>query len=68
MDYKQYNRLRYNKDYRKSFLTSVKSYTTTLQKLGATVILPDEQTFQANVDAYLASRPRRDRIDWEAEA
>ena len=67
MDYKEYNRKRYNKDYRKSFLISVKSYTTTLRKLGATVTLPDDATFQANIDAYLASRPRRERIDWGAE-
>ena len=68
MNLKDYNHKRYVKDYRKSFLQTVKSYTNTLQKLGATVTLPDDATFQANVDAYLAVRPRRERIDWEVEA
>lgn len=64
---KEYEQLRYNSNYRGNFLSSIRSWTRTMQALGVTMNFPDDDTFQANVDAYLANRPRRPRIDWEAK-
>lgn len=62
-----YEQLRYNSNYRGNFLSTVRSMTRTLQALGVTLEFPAEDVFQANVDIYLANRPRRPRIDWEAQ-
>lgn len=64
MTIQEYNRRRYNHDYRKSFLTSVKSYARTLAALGCTVTFPDDEEFQRAVDVYIENRPRRSRADW----
>lgn len=66
MTYKEYNRLRYRKDMKHSFLISVRSYIRILTALGATVFFPDEESFDANVDAYLLNRPTRNRPMEEA--
>ena len=64
---KEYEQLRYNSNYRGNFLSSIRSWTRTLQALGVALDFPDDDIFQANVDAYLATRPRRPRIDWESQ-
>lgn len=66
MDIKEYNRLRYRSNPRRNFENDLRSYVKKLQKLGYTVTPPPAEQLDAAIDAYLESRPRRDRIDWGA--
>lgn len=68
MTIKEYNRRRYRNDPKRSFLNSVRSYIKILTALGVTCSLPDDDTFDAKVDAYLLNRPTRSRIDWEEKS
>lgn len=66
MDIKEYNRLRYRSNPRRNFENDLRSYVKKLQTLGYTVTPPPAEQLDAAIDAYLESRPRRDRIDWGA--
>ena len=61
---KEYNKLRYRQ--RKNFVSEVKSRANMHRSLGCVVTFPPEDELNSAIDNYLANRPRRDRIDWEA--
>lgn len=62
MTTQEYNRIRYRTRYKRNFLVSIKSYEKILSSLGFTVVRPDDAALDTAVDAYLAARPRRERI------
>lgn len=64
MDIKEYNRLRYRSNPRRTFEHDLRSYVKKLQTLGYTITPPPAEQLDAAIDNYLANRPRRERIDW----
>lgn len=66
MDYKEYNRIRYRSNPRRNFEQEIRSHVKKLRALGCVVTFPPEDELNAAIDNYLANRPRRERIDWEA--
>ena len=66
MDYKEYNRIRYRTNPRRNFEQEIRSNAKKLRALGCIVTFPPEEELRTAIDAYLANRPRRERIDWEA--
>lgn len=63
---KEYNKLRYRANPRRSFEQEIKSRIKMLRDLGFVVILPPEDELNAAINSYLANRPCREKIDWEA--
>lgn len=63
---KEYNQLRYRANPRENFIYGIKSKVKILRDLGFVVSPPPEDVLNAAIDNYLANRPRRERIDWEA--
>lgn len=61
---KEYNKLRYRQ--RKSFVSEIKSRANMLRALGCVVTFPPDAELDSAIDDYLANRPRREKIDWEA--
>lgn len=66
MDTKEYNKLRYRKNPRRTFEQEIRSHAKKLRALGCIVTFPSEVELNTAIDHYLANRPRRERIDWEA--
>lgn len=62
MDYKEYNRLRYARDPRKSFKTTLRSHARILERCGYQVTPPPADQLEDAVTAYLATRTKRERI------
>lgn len=62
MTVREYNRLRYRSNPRKSFMASIRSYKNILTTLGFTIIDPDKETLDKNIDEYLEARPCRQRV------
>lgn len=58
---KEYNKRKYQANYKRNFETSVKSYAKILTALGCVVSWPDPAELESNVEEYLANRPRRER-------
>lgn len=65
MTTKEYNKLRYHSDPKRTFMTAIRSHQKILKQLGFTVIPPDDKTLSHAVDTYLENRPRRQRLDDE---
>lgn len=63
MTRKEYNQMRYQADYRHSTASRMKSAANLLARVGCTVIFPDD--YEARIDEYARTCPRRERIDWE---
>ena len=65
MTTKEYNKLRYHSNPKKTFMTTIRSYQKILKQLSFIVIPPDEQTLNRVVDVYLENRQSRSRLDLE---
>lgn len=61
MNTKEYNRLRYNRDYLTSTAHRVRAAANLLRKLGCTITFPED--FEENIAAYAETCPRRERLD-----
>ena len=57
----EYYKKRYRSRYRQFFVNSVRSYVRTLSALGYVITPPEADALDANIDAYLVTRPRRER-------
>ena len=67
MTTKEYNKLRYHSNPKKTFMTTIRSYKKILTSLGFVVVDPDTETLEKAVDSYLEARPQRQRLDMGAE-
>lgn len=63
---KEYNKLRYRSNPRRTFEHEIRSNAKKLRSLGCIVTFPPEDELNAAIDNYLANRTRREKIDWEA--
>lgn len=59
---KQYNRRRYQSNYRQNFIKTIRSHANILRKVGYSVTEPAPELFDSAIDEYLATRPRRERL------
>lgn len=65
LTYKEYNRMRYRSNPRRTFEQEIRSNAKKLRALGCIVTFPPKDELNAAIDNYLANRTRRPRIDWE---
>lgn len=67
MTTKEYNKLRYHSNPKKTFMTTIRSYKKILSSLGFVIVEPDEEALEKAVVLYLESRPQRQRLETGAE-